>query len=574
MTASKPFQHEPQSKLGHSAVIYVRVSTDGQEDNTSLETQEAACRRHAQERGYSVQAIYKDVHSGYDLWERPQVRLMLETIRSRQTGAVICYALDRLSRKQTHTAILVDECERAGVALHFVTEEFEQSAVGNFIRSAKAFAAELEREKIRERTLRGKLARLQSGRLLPGPRPPYGYQWRDAGHSALIPNDNTAPVVRRIFAEVMAGRSLRALARQLNTEGVPTPHGGVQWNHSTLRAICTNPRYSGIAEANRVQAVKVVGRKSPRQIIRPEQERVALPQGTIPPLIDEATFAATQERIARNRIDAPRNIRDPQAYLLRAGFVVCGQCGRATTATWQKMPRTGEKIPIYRVAKNSEEHRGCAGAAVTASILDRAVWSRVTQLLTDPTLIAEELARLRQEDPTEADLASVDRQRDTVGRKLANLTKRLAVVEDEMVGDLLLAEISTLTKQRRQLEDEREAIMDRRVGWEEAQHDLAVLEKWVATVATNLEATTYEQKRTILALLNVRVRLFPADQQPRWIIEARIDPKLRVGQVADTSSGRSSRRSGGTPRTPPARSPGPSPGWRCRAGGCSAARRR
>jgi DNA invertase Pin-like site-specific DNA recombinase len=74
-------------------------------------------------------------------------------VRQREVGAVIVFALDRLSRKQAHVAIVADECERAGVALLFATEEYEQSAVGEFIRSAKAFAAEPEREKIRERTV-------------------------------------------------------------------------------------------------------------------------------------------------------------------------------------------------------------------------------------------------------------------------------------------------------------------------------------------------------------------------------------------------------------------------------------
>jgi DNA invertase Pin-like site-specific DNA recombinase len=43
-------------------------------------------------------------------------------VREGQIGAVVCHALDRLSRKQAHIAIIAEECDRAGVSLHFVTE--------------------------------------------------------------------------------------------------------------------------------------------------------------------------------------------------------------------------------------------------------------------------------------------------------------------------------------------------------------------------------------------------------------------------------------------------------------------
>src|SRR3712207_2987218 len=98
------------------AAIYCRVSSQGQEENASLPTQEEACRRFAAQRDYRVDEghVYREVHSGGDLWERPQLTALREAVRRREVGAIICSALDRLSRKQTHIAILADECERAG----------------------------------------------------------------------------------------------------------------------------------------------------------------------------------------------------------------------------------------------------------------------------------------------------------------------------------------------------------------------------------------------------------------------------------------------------------------------------
>ena len=59
------------------SAIYCRVSSELQErEGTSLETQEAACRRYAQEQGYTVtdHHVYRDVYSGAILHERPKLR--------------------------------------------------------------------------------------------------------------------------------------------------------------------------------------------------------------------------------------------------------------------------------------------------------------------------------------------------------------------------------------------------------------------------------------------------------------------------------------------------------------------
>lgn len=47
--------------------IYCRVSSSGQEDNTSLDTQEAACRAWAGERGLVIASVARAVWSGGDL---------------------------------------------------------------------------------------------------------------------------------------------------------------------------------------------------------------------------------------------------------------------------------------------------------------------------------------------------------------------------------------------------------------------------------------------------------------------------------------------------------------------------
>jgi site-specific DNA recombinase len=149
-----------------AAAIYTRVSTAGQEeDGTSLATQEQRCREYAAQHGYAVVGVYRDVHTGAELHERRQLTELRGLVRRREIQAVIAYDLDRLSREQAHVYILDDEATRHGAELRFVTEEFDKTPIGKLIRSARGFAAEVEREKFRERSLRGKRANAEMGRL-------------------------------------------------------------------------------------------------------------------------------------------------------------------------------------------------------------------------------------------------------------------------------------------------------------------------------------------------------------------------------------------------------------------------
>lgn len=533
------------------AAIYCRVSTDGQEENASLPTQEAACRAYAAERGYSVAEVYTDVHSGFELWERPRLTILREAIRQGGLDAIICHALDRLSRRQVHTAILIDECERAGVALLFVTEEFERSAVGEFIRSAKSFAAELEREKIKERTMRGLENKVRSGRPI-GSTMYYGYRWRDDAKSGYAIDETTGPIVRRIFALALAGQSLRSIGHTLSTEGIPTATGNARWAHSSVVQILENRVYLGEATAWRYRTEHAQGRRTTRR--RPESEHIPLPAGTIPPLVDDATFEAVQARLARNKAEAVRNNRHHEAFLLRSGYAICGYCGMHLTtkfapARWQG---TGPR-PQYYLNRAKCNHHACGhSVAITATTLDGAVWDRVEALLTRPEIVAAELSRLRTEDPVGDDLAAVERMLADVGRKQANLTRAIAVVDDPDAAAPLVGEVAALGKRRRALEEERDGLRARRGAWQSSQEQLDGLAEWCRTVGRNLRDLTYSQKRQVLAALDVKAKLYQADHTPRYEIVASIPLGAAPGACIVDSAPRRAGCRGRAPTRPSA----------------------
>ena len=138
-----------------------------QEDGTSLDTQEQRCRAHAAELGYTVveTLVVREVYSGAELFDRAGLNRIREAIRRREVDAVVVYAIDRLSRDQNHRAVVFAEAEYHDVHLEFVTEKLDDTPEGRLLASVSSYVAAIEREKIRERTIRGKA---RQGRGRPG----------------------------------------------------------------------------------------------------------------------------------------------------------------------------------------------------------------------------------------------------------------------------------------------------------------------------------------------------------------------------------------------------------------------
>ena len=225
-------------------LVYSRVSTDAQEkDGTSLDTQERACKEYAQAKGFGVVENIRDTASGFTL-ERTGIERVRQLLRQGALDFLVVYAVDRLSRNQNHIGVLFDEVEQAGAKLEFVTEKFEDTAIGRFILAARAFIGEVEREKIAERTMRGKLERARSGRIPQGMgKGTYGYRYNK--QSGLRDVDEfQATVVRRIFRRYVETQSFSKVCNELTEAGIQSFSGG-QWYPLTIRRILNNESYGG-----------------------------------------------------------------------------------------------------------------------------------------------------------------------------------------------------------------------------------------------------------------------------------------------------------------------------------------
>src|SRR4051794_34057858 len=287
-------------------IVYSRVSTDAQErDGTSLDTQERACLDFARQRDWRVVETIRDTASGYTL-DRPGMDRVRRLIRDGAADVALAYAVDRLARNQTKLAVLLDEAEEAGVILECVTEKVEDSPLGKLVMSLRAFAAEVEREKMGERTTRGKIERARTGRMPQAfGRGCYGYVYNPVTAQREI-EPFQAEVVRRIFTRYTELRSFDRICTELIRDGITTYVGG-RWHPIGVRRVLENESYAGRLLFRRSRWVKVRGKDGKphrKRVERPVEEHVEIP-GASPRIIDDPLWDRVQqimndpERIAR-----------------------------------------------------------------------------------------------------------------------------------------------------------------------------------------------------------------------------------------------------------------------------------
>ncbi len=186
----------------------------------------------------------------------------------------------------------------------------------------------------------------EQGRYLGG-RPPYGYRLVDAGphpnrtHAGwgrrlqrLDPDPETAPHVRWMFAQRLAGHSVASIARELTERGVPSPSAadpernrhrtGGPWRLRTIAVILANPRYTGRQVWDRQHEVRAEASGAV-----PARASVISASTAHPPLVTAADFVAAQQ------VRAARHTRSGEVrqYML-SGLVQCAMCGRRMDSHW------------------------------------------------------------------------------------------------------------------------------------------------------------------------------------------------------------------------------------------------
>ena len=344
-------------------VLYARVSTEDQIERYGLPTQLRACREHAEKLGLNIlEEITDDGISG-TIIDRPGLEAVRGMVRAGEVDVVMMLDVDRLSRELSHLLILKPEIEKHA-RLEFVAAKFEDSPSGRLFFGMRGVIAQYERELTRERTMRGRKERARSG-LIVGGRVPYGYRY-EVGH--LVEDADRAPIVRRIFADYIAGFSIRAIASRLRESDAPT-WGGGRWGKSSVGRILANETYAGVAHYGTHR------REGKRLRLRGFADRISV---SVPALIPRDVWEYVQVRLSANKQAG----RPTPNYLLR-GVLYCACCGRKMAGEASRKSRSYRCTGRDRLRAAGEPCRNY----VQVTALDSAVWKALTHTFSNPDIL-------------------------------------------------------------------------------------------------------------------------------------------------------------------------------------------
>jgi len=515
------------------AVIYARVSTEDQaKHGYSLPSQLEGCRKYAEERGWIiVEEVADEGVSGATL-DRPGLDCIRDMAEAGEIDTLVVYEMDRLSRKVAHQLILEEEFAKAGVQVHYVLGDYEDTDEGRLMKTIRAAIGEYERGKIRERANRGKRQKARSGKVLVFARPPYGYRQEDG---MLVPYEPEARVVRLIFNwYVKEHLPIRTIVRKLNDLGAPTAgdrrdSGGIvkrqgygRWGRSTVSKILNNETYAG----GHYQKWRREGKKKRR---RPREEWIDV---QVPPIIDRAMWEAAQERRRLNKEQARRNRK--HRYLL-CGKGICGLCG----ARMYSYPSHGRLF--YRCSRKRGEVLGerCNAPSFSAKHVDNAVWNYVRSLLLDPVsliegLKAQQVEREKANTPLRDRLAIVD---DLLTDHRAKLARLLDLyLAGDFPQEMLTDRKTKLETTIQSLEREKADLQARLEAATITDEQIRAVDEFAQCIQAGLQEAgqSFEAKRRILDLLDVRATLTVEDGEKVIYVRCLIDSK-RLSIVPITS---------------------------------------
>jgi site-specific DNA recombinase len=414
-----------------------------------------------------------------------------------------------------------------GYPVVFLDRPISQDPHDQLLLQIRGAVAGYERAFIADRTRRGRLAKLRTGRLLPWIHTPYGYRC-DPQYprepTRLRIEETEAQIVRQMFHwYVDEGLSIHAIASRLMQRRIPTYRGGTHWHPATVGGMLRNEVYAGTAYGNRDDEVEPMRWRGGRSATerqchhtrrRPQEEWIAV---EVPPIIARELFERVQTlRPLRQAQSRRNNSRHP--YLLRA-LVSCAVCGLAATGRPQGRH-------AYYVCNGHQSRvqtgrtQGCAVRAIRADRLDPLIWNDVCDLLSTPEVITEALRRAQAGELVADDTSERLHQLQRAQRKAERQIDRLV--------DAFTAEVLTL-----------EDLKTRRAGLQERLRILGQQERALRTqqhqqlrlmdleahiidlchaIRTGLQTLDFTGRRKMIELLIDRILLSPEEVEIRYAI--------------------------------------------------------
>ena len=328
--------------------VYCRLSKDDEltGESASISNQRDILVNYCQSQGWQVVDVFQDDgYTGLNT-DRPDLQRLLKACEKGLVNLVITKDQSRLGRNHVQTGFLMEEFfPKHGVRYIALYDNVDTFDGDNEIAPFKNVLNEMYSRDISKKVHASYHLQATKGKFT-GVVPPLGYQKDPEEKGHLLIDDETAPIVRKIFQWAVDGHGINFISRELERQQIPCPswwhrkrglrtyytkwekkdpeNGRYMWDFSVIKDLLMNPVYTGaIASQKKDYRFKIgtIGEKKPEDWI--------VVEGQHEPLIDRMSFD-----IVQNKLKSRQRPGQTNEISLFAGLIKCGECGKSLTVRY------------------------------------------------------------------------------------------------------------------------------------------------------------------------------------------------------------------------------------------------
>jgi site-specific DNA recombinase len=319
-------------------ILYARLSQDdgSQGDSNSILNQRLMLQKFAKDNHFeNTKFLYDDGATGTN-FNRPAFQAVMTLIENGEVATLIVKDMSRLGREYLEVGRLTEIVFPSyGVRFIAMNDGVDSLYGDNEFTPFKNIINEWYAKDCSKKGKASARIKAESGARV-GSRPPFGYRKDPADPKRkIVPDEETAPIVQKIFSLCMGGKGPSQIASQLKEEQIPIPayfyykKNGVEitgfdpdnpcnWQQTTISKILENEVYLGHTINLKYTTLSY---KNKKRVERPESEQVRI-ENSHPPLIDKTTWDIVQDIRKHKRRRA--NMEEQNIF---SGLIYCKDCG-------------------------------------------------------------------------------------------------------------------------------------------------------------------------------------------------------------------------------------------------------
>ncbi|MBJ8109998.1 recombinase family protein [Bacillus cereus group sp. N6] len=327
--------------------VYVRISTDRDEQVSSVENQIDICRNWLERNGFEwdEQCVYKDEGiSGTLFTDRPAIQLLLQKARLKEINMVIFKSISRLARDLKDSLEIREVLLAHNVRIISVEEGYDSVKAG---KNDMAFELWSLFSAQYSRTLSSSITAALAVKVRRGEhigKVPYGY---NRENQKLVIKKEEADNVKKMYKWYIDGWGYKKITNELNRLGVKSKTKK-HWQMTSVQRILRNPIYKGTFILNQYTSVKVGGKK--KQIRNPKEKWFVFPNHH-PAIIDEEVWNQINQK------DTNANKTKITAWNEFRNIAKCAVCGSNMVIVQSYLKKKNGERTEWKYLKCSQYRR-------------------------------------------------------------------------------------------------------------------------------------------------------------------------------------------------------------------------